>query len=274
MTSTKYEDAVKALESLFQFAITLSNNTQGRIVETRREEVASHLFTKICLHVSSILRLTPKSSYHDPQSKSEIWDYTSVAVLTRALMEAYYTFYYLVIDEIDESEIDFRFLLWDFHSENRRLEQLRLIGSKHPDLHELEKNAEALRNQLEQNPQFRSLEKDLKKKVLKGDVPLLLSNIKIAEKAGISRNYQKVTYIYLSSYIHSYPFAISQIAALKGDTEKILELNKPILGYCLGHLCFSIRDFIKVVPDQQVYLVESVKDLINEWEYIFGNIYK
>lgn len=273
MDLEKYQQAVNTLEDLFKFAFKLSKDTHGRRVDTRREEVASFIFTKICLHIYSILRLIPRSSYNKPDKDLEIWDNTSIAIIARALIEAYYTFYYLAVDEVDQNEIDWRFLLWDFHSANFRVEKLKLLGSTHPELPQLEKNVQDLKKAIEIHPNFNKLDKGIQKKILKGDAPASLSNIKIAEKAGINPNYHKATYDYLSSYIHTLPHSISQVSAIQ-DTDTVIDLIKPILDECIGYSCFAIRDFIKRFPDQQVYLVESIQKTISIWEYVLSNMGK
>jgi len=233
--------------------------------------VASFIFTKIGLHTHSILRLTPQSSYNTPDKELEIYDNTSIAVIARALIEAYYTFYYLTVDEIDQEEIDFRFLLWDFHSENRRLGKLRALGSNHPELTQLEKDVEKLRESIEKHAHFHKVDTRRHKKILKGDVPTLLTNTRIAEKAGINPNYHEATYNYLSSYIHTFPFSISQISSID-KTDQILDLIKVILDECTGYLCFAIRDFVTLFPDQNVYMVEAIQETIEIWEYVFKHM--
>lgn len=271
MNQNNYAETVETLENLFKFALKLSKDTHGRNVETRREEVASFIFAKIGLHTHSILRLTPRSSYNTPDKELEVWDNTSIAVIARALIEAYYTFYYMAVDEIDQDEIDFRFVLWDYHSENRRLGKLQAIGSKHPDLKQLEKDVEELKKAVERHFHLNKIDKSRHKKILKGDVPTLLTNKKIAEKAGIDPNYHEATYNYLSSYIHTFPFSVSQISSIE-NTDQILELINVILDECTGYLCFAIRDFVKLFPDQKVYMVESIQETIGIWEYVFRNM--
>lgn len=268
----KYLSSVKKLELVFQFCVRLSKETQGRIVENRKVEVASQIFTKILLHFSSLLKLVPKSKYSNSNPDLEIWDYTSIAILTRAIIDAYYVMYYLTIDDVDDDENDFRFLVWDYHSENRRLKQLELIGSSHSEIPEIRSDVENLKNEVQGNSLYSNLEKNFRKGVGRGEIPFLLTNLEIAKKAGISEHYHKATYMYLSSYIHTYPYSISQTSAIK-NTNQILELTKPLIDYCLGYICLCIRDFMKHVPDQKVYLVKELELEIDKWENIFRNLY-
>lgn len=271
MNQNDYSQTIETLENLFKFVFKLSNDTHGRSVETRREEVGSFIFTKIGLHAHSILRLTPQSSFNQPDKNLEIWDNTSIAVLARALIEAYYIFFYMAIEDISQEEMEFRFLLWDYHSENRRLKKLMAIGSKNQALELLAKNVDHLKRAVKDHQYFNMIDHRRHRKIIKGDVPILLTNKKIAEKAGIDPNYHEATYNLLSSYIHTFPFSISQISAIN-DTEQILELMEVVLNECIGYLCFAIRDFVILFPDQKVYMVQSIQQNIEIWEYVFKNM--
>ncbi len=272
MIDEKYLESVQNLETLFKFVVRLSNDTHGRQVETRRIEVASEIFTKICLHLSSMLKLIPKSSYFCPSKELVIWDYTSIVILVRAIIDAYYVMYYLTIDEVNSNEIDFRFLVWDYHSENRRLKLLELIGSKRKEIPEIKKNVEDLRSKVKSHPNFLKLEKNLLKGIARGEIPFVLTNTEIALKAGISEHYHKASYMYLSSYIHTFPYSISQTSAVE-NTDQIPMLLKPYIDQCYGYICLCIRDFVIHVPDQKVYIVKELQEKIEMWEEIFKELF-
>ncbi|OPX35026.1 hypothetical protein B1H10_02220 [candidate division KSB1 bacterium 4484_188] len=273
MDKSKYLKSLQDFEAIFKFAMKLSLDTHGRQVDTRREAVASYIFTKICLHANSILKLTPKSSYSHTKDKSNIWDYTSIAILSRAIMDAYYALFYLCIDKINNEEQEFRFLIWDYHSENRRLKQLRLIKSSNKEIPEIEKNVDELKELIKNNSEFKILDKNTRKGVIRGEIPFILKNHEIAERAGINKSYHQASYMFLSSYIHTFPFAISQTSAIE-DTDQILHFINVILDMCYGYLCLCVRDYIELVPDQKVYLVGALKEKIEMWEEIFKELFK
>ncbi len=78
MSDHKYLESIKEIENLFKFAMKMSVDTHGRPVEKRKEEVASQIFTKICLHLSSILRISPHSSFSKTTKDFEVWDYWKI----------------------------------------------------------------------------------------------------------------------------------------------------------------------------------------------------
>lgn len=246
----------------------LSIATEGRIVSTWREEYGSHIFGKICVTAIAILKLFPKSAFYLAKNNMEVWDISSVCILTRSLIDTFNVFYYLIIEQVDNDELEFRFLLWNLHSECERLEMLQLLKSTNPKLDEIKQHVENLKNELKNNKFYQKLDPKNQKKYSSGKIGIFLTNSQISKKAGINPNYYKAVYKYLSNYVHTYPFSISQIAKFDAKDAESLKLFEPVVGYCTGYLCLSIRDFVKMVPDQSKNLSAEIIKTIENWEYI------
>ena len=120
-----YLHRLNELESLCEVAINLSNLTQGREVDTWREEYASYIFSKVCLTTISILKLLPKSSLYTKINNFEVWDISSVCTLVRSLVKTFFVFYYVAIDEADEDELNFQYILWHYHEVCERIKMLK-----------------------------------------------------------------------------------------------------------------------------------------------------
>ncbi|HOH31496.1 MAG TPA: hypothetical protein PLC40_17605, partial [Candidatus Hydrogenedentes bacterium] len=105
-------------------------------------------------------------------------------------------------------------------------------------------------------------------RILNGKEPLLLTNTEICEKAGIAKRNYKPFYDYLSSYTHGYPISLEQILALS-DIEDVLALMSPFLHVSSGYVCFAIRDFIKLFPDQNVFVDTIIQRIITSFEENF-----
>lgn len=253
----KYLQSVKDLEQMVDTCINLSNNTHKREVSSWREEYGSYIFAKIVVHSIAILKMTPNSGLFEIPNNFKVWDISSLAVLLRALIETYNVFFYLIIDEVDETELEFRFLLWHLHSECERLRMLQSIGSTNPVIKNVEKDIEDFRTKLLNNDFFKRKNSKERSPYRKGEVGIALTNSQISEKAGISVNFYKSAYKFLSSYTHTFPFSIQQIAVFKADDEESLNLINTIVETASGYLSFSIRDFVKIFPDQK----ETIKDV-------------
>lgn len=211
---TKYLKQLSEFESLVAVALKISEDVHGIKVNTWREQYGTYIFAKICFHILAIERLLPKSKYHIVTKSFEVWDISSCAVLARAFIETYYIQYYLIIDEIDNTELDFRFSLWNFHSEKERLKMLNLIDSKSPEMKDIKDSVDGFLTEIKNNKYYQKQETRIKRDVRKGRMAFTLTKSQISEKSGILPNYYKNAYKYLSSYAHTYPFSISQLASL------------------------------------------------------------
>lgn len=271
MKNDKYLQDLRTLETLCQTAMNLSITTDERVVSSWREEYASYIFTKICVTTIAVLKLLPKSAYYVVTNNIEIWDISSVCTLARSLIDTYNIFHYLIIEEVDEDELKFRFALWKLHSKCERLKMLELIKSTSHELNKLKEDIKLLKKELMGTKFYQRLDFQKCKKLKDfrlGKKSIFLTNSQICKKAGISPDYYNAAYKYLSNYVHTYPFSISQIAAFKAGDTKSLALLEGAINYCTGYLCLAIRDFVKVFPDQLSNLASDIIKIIKNWEYI------
>lgn len=260
----KYLNSVQDLERLIATCITLSNNTHKREVDSWRKEYGSYIFAKMCVHTIGIQKLVPESSLFNIPNNFKVWDISSLSVLIRSLIEAYHVFYYLIIDEIDEKELEFRFLLWHLHSECERKRMLNAIGSTNPQIKKVEKDIEDYKTKLLKNDFYISRNHDERRSYRRGEIGIALSNLQISQRAGISENYYRATYKYLSSFVHTLPFSIQQIAEFKAGEDESLGLIKSLAETTSGYLSFAIRDFVELFPDQKI-VTKEVDDLVSLW---------
>lgn len=267
-----YLKTIKEYGQLSNKCIELSSNTNNREVKTWREEYGSHIFAKLTMHSIAISKLLPNTKLYEIPSNFKIWDISSLAVIVRALIETYNVFYYLIIEEVDESEKEFRYLIWHLHSESERLKMLKSIGSKNPAISEIENEIRQFREKLLENEYYIAKTNSKQKaKLRKGEIGFDKTSTQISESAGISKNYFRAVYKNLSSHTHTYPFSIKQISVFRaGDTES-LELLKSYANTSSGYLSLAIRDFVKIFPDQELN-INDVKNMIDLWSHVFKNI--
>lgn len=268
----KYLQSIADLKHVTDVAVKLSIETHGRTVESWRKQYGSYIFTKLCLHALALLKLKPEAGAPRTGDTRQIWDITSVAVIARAIMDSYYVFFYVAIDTCNESELEFRYRLWNYHGEKQRLDMLKLLKSTNPDVVQLEKEVDALRATLVNSSFYESLTSDMQRQVRKGKKGILLSNSQLSERANIDPHYYKATFNFLSQYVHAYPFAATQLVKFRADDEDSLGIVKSIIDSSIGYLSHAIRDFIKLIPDQAPKVDQKTKSLIGQWEHTFRNI--
>lgn len=228
-------------------AARLSVATSGRTVSEWSHEYASYIFAKICAHALSALSLAPTGLSPAQPGATEIWDLPSLCAIVRALIDAYYAMHYIAVDQVSSEERSFREALWTFQGEHKRLVLLRLIKSKSPELPKLQGEVDRLRTVVTQHSFFACLSLEKQKKARKGDLPLHLSNSELSIHAGIQPDYYKAAYRFLSSYVHTYPFSVSQLAQLRAGSSESLHLVSTILHYCLALLVCCCARFLYLV---------------------------
>ena len=265
MDDKEYRESIIKLENLCQMAISLSNATFGRSVPSWREQIGSIIFGKICLTSIAILKLLPQSKFYTPTNSTIIWDVSSVCALSRALIDNFNVFHYLIIDQIDEKELEFRYTLWKLHSESERLRMLELIKSKSP-MDAIKKNIDDLKAEVKGNSFYQSLSEKQKVKYLSGKEGIFLKGGQISERAGINPDYYKAAFKYLSNYTHTYAFSISQIALFRAGDSGTLSVLNAVLGYCTVYLSFAINCYTKIFPDVRSSLPHEIVEMINNSE--------
>jgi len=270
-TRQDYQNTIDDFQHITNLVVKLSIETNGREVNSWREEYASYIFAKICMHAISLLKLRfkfPKST----TNIASVWDISSIAVLIRSIIDSYYVFYYLLIDKCNKAELEFRRDLWDYHGEYQRSDMLKRIKSKNPKLKEIEKYRDTLKAKIVNSSFYKSIPRiDLQRDIRKGKVAILLSNSKLSERAGINPDYYKANFNFLSAYIHGHPFAFTQLKLFRANDNESLSFVTNRFQVCTGYVCHAVRDFVKLFPDQIVNLDARSKRLVDYWECVFRN---
>ena len=156
----------------------------------------------------SIKRLLPQE-IGNPNNLD--WDYSSIASLTRNLLEAHLYLFYFGIENISESEWLMRKWLIDLHDGTARV---RLYGD---DI--LKNNAETtlkwLKDRLDGHPMFSKLPERQRLHFLSGRHPCFLNHDEIIERMEQDRAQFRAIYERLSSEAHSLPLAFHRM--ISGD---------------------------------------------------------
>lgn len=269
----KYLETIHDLEYITGVAWNMSVDTHEREVNNWRLEYCSYIFGKLCLHAQAILQLKPELEIKERYAIST-WDISSIAVLIRALIETYYVFFYLGIDNVGDEELEFRYRLWKYHGEKERLDMLRIMKSTNPVVSQLTKDVEILKDSVITHMFYQSLElseSSIKKKIRRGEMGILHKNPELSKRAGIDPDYYNSQYKYLSAYAHATPYAYSQLNKFRGGEDESLAIIKTLLDVCTAYICHAVRDFVKIMPDQEKFVDERGKNLIEDWEYILSN---
>jgi chemotaxis regulatin CheY-phosphate phosphatase CheZ len=127
LLSNKLKESIVLATTLSELLLTnqISLCTSPSIIDPLRVP----LYRRILLISEAISKLLPVSN-------AENFSFTSIASLTRVLVESYRPFYYLTIENIKEEERDFRYLLFEVYLLIERRNMIEAIrnGNPHPDL--------------------------------------------------------------------------------------------------------------------------------------------
>jgi len=268
----KYLSTLDDLEHITGTAMTLSLETQNREVDSRRKQYCSYIFGKLIMHAIAVLLVRPNIERQLDKYESDLWDISSLATLTRAIVDSYYVFFYLGLDQASEDELEFRFHLWDYHGEKQRFDMLKKLKSLDPSMGKLENEVGDLKNKVIQNTFYQSLDPTKQRKIKKGEIAILYSNSELSDRLGINSDYYKAIYNDLSAYIHGYPYALTQLAVFRSNDDESLHVINTTLKVCVGYVSLAVRDFLEIMPDQDNNVDERAKDLIETWDYVFKNI--
>jgi len=216
----------------------------------------------------TLLRLIPSSSSFSSAGQWAVWDLTSIASLCRNLIEDYYVLCYLINAPANEGEREFIQALWKYHEQHNREKMLSTGVSNSIHLPNVSDELNTRLQTLKITTKFQSLPEKHRNNLIKGKSFKLESAIELSKKAGISECYYRTEYKYCSNFSHCSPFAIFQLDQFKAGSEKALELLEPLIFSASAFSAISIRDFIKIMPDQNHELSDALHDKIKLYEEV------
>lgn len=268
---TAQDNDYKDLLLLIEHLLLMGNSMKGktipkeeriRFVEPLGKKTLAHIISAVSLYNGTKFILSDKSYTHSV-------DFSSIAVLTRAAIESYLTFNYVMTNPEDKEEKEFRFYCWDLAGFIER-ENYPASNDKAIKLKASEKELKNKRiKDLENNKVFQNLSAGHKKLVLKGNWRIGKSWTDLSAHAAIPKETFKHIYSYLCSYSHSGRLSIIQIEQTKGlENEK--QFGKVFQSINLIILARLIVDYVYLLPDCKATF-ESNKDVMDK-VYIWNKI--
>lgn len=242
MVEDQYEESLGGLRQLVEFAHAISSTLQDKSTTSSQKYYASIALSKIVSHGITLLRILPAELSLSASSGAERWDISSIACVVRAIIETNDALAY-VCDSSESGEMTLlRIHVWELHDKERRLKVLRAIGSSAPEVQEIERFAEELRKKIQASETFSSLHKSNHVRIAKGNSPDFLVPLeKRCERAGISYQYYLSARIFLSSYVHSHPFALHQLIEFRAGNANSLRLISLPVRYANAFLAKAIE---------------------------------
>jgi hypothetical protein len=225
--SLDYLESIGELEHLSGFAsdFLAKHGCSARKPYLERQGYA--LLERLSAEVHSLLGLIPGSKRF-PKDAPEACDFPSFAVLARQILEDSVTFLYLVESGLLADQLEFRQLVWEYHSATEKSKIASLYGyvtdsvyPKGSPMPLLKKAAEEkiplLKKRIEEHHRNAALPKYLREKVGKGKENLVAKTAEILTRLNIPAYFYDAPYTHLSNFVHASEFSLTQV----------FELSKP-----------------------------------------------
>lgn len=210
-----YKKQLKTFDKLITKAVQVSEKSGG-IDTTAAGIEATKIYTRLTLSAITICSILPHSNIGD----YDLWDYPSVAILTRAFIETTHRYLYLSELDIPDDEKEFRILL-HFYRMNFEKYRLGKDGSRDKDyLEEFEKKLPQSKEKLIKNPIFETLSDYMQKKIKDGYADMHFSDECISKRFELSIMEYKAYYRILSNHSHGAPMSTTTQSNTRGRGEE------------------------------------------------------
>ena len=186
----------------------------------------------------AINRLLPQEG--EESSNNHSWDFGAIGTLARSFIEAFHSFFYLGIDEIEDDEWNLRINVFNLHDCTRREKLFRLIGDTNQE-RKFKKIKHELLSEIKSNKKYLLLNRDLQKKIRKAQTAFLLNRQEIEQRIDIENDSIDWIYLFLSNQTHSFPMSFYRTESEQRGSGVENEIDKQYISYCLD----LIEDYLK-----------------------------
>lgn len=205
-----YPDALRQYELLIPHLVRVSDRSSGVYTSTLGIE-GTKIYTRLVLSAMTIGSILPGNQVNH----SQLWDFPSVAVLARSLVEATHRYLYLIEPRLSSEEADFRQKL---HFYRINCEKYRLYSEKqdHEILKSFEENLPKAKAEITASSVYRDLDKNMARKVRSGNADMHLTDTEVAKLTGLIDEHFGFYYRLLSIQAHASPMATNSQSNNRG----------------------------------------------------------
>lgn len=266
MTPQRYLEILDEYDLILAHAHGMSDRLTGRTVVEKHLSYAETIFTKLLCHAISLRKLSPTLR---PFSGSELWDISSCCAVARTLIEAFDALAYVSLHPVSALEREFRLLIWELHDKEHRLHMLEEIGASGLDVDAIRSDTKILRNLAVAHTFFNELSNDVKKMIVAGKAPAYLRSKKERNVAGgINHNYYNSVTMFLSQYVHTLPFALSQLELSHAGDPGALQVMAMPLQYSMSFLAKTVVGIASLWPHAEPEMSADLRRVVDSWFFL------
>jgi len=256
----KYQEELNSLGMLFEYSRQLMLNIKEEQERVQTEwNIGQSCFAFIaCFEaVGNTLSMLPGSHI---RSQFENTSFTVLSSNARIVFEGMLIVAYL-LSEMTEEESEFRFKVWQYHAEKKRLIIARRFDSTSERLPKLEEDVEREAEEIRNHPQYGRLEKKTSGDIIRGATDKALSKSEIEALVGFEPGYLTSTYKFLSQYSHITSYATNQINEYGIDPTAIPTGLAVVLRMMIYSYSYVIKRLVDVLEVENV--PEEVRNTID-----------
>lgn len=184
---------------------------------------STYVFARLCNHAIAMISAVPRSRW--VRADFEQWDFGVAAGHSRAIIEGYLLFLYIIEPPESREEWSARLNVMYLNDCMRRIKMLTNIGAD-AETGGLKEHAEELKGKLDSNPWFQALAASVKKRCLSGDNLTIPTRDEMLVRAGWEKQTFYAYWDLLSQYAHVLPVSFIRMVpggrgtGLENDTDK------------------------------------------------------
>jgi hypothetical protein len=265
----RYRKAFNEFSSLVDFGYRFIESLVGQQPKSDRHSYAHTIFMKLVCHGLTLRDLSPSPS---APATRKLWDVSSNYAIARTLVETYESLAYVALEPVVPAETEFRLLLWKVHSEERRVEMLRLIGSNHPEIPQLKEELDEHRARLIDHPFFATVFGDFQKNVKASKTPPFHKSTR--DRCGavnVDYDYYRALQMQLSQHVHTFPLSVHQLFNFRTDDPECLRLMSMPLNYSSAFVSKALTGMRDLFAPDTPKFPSELENVIAVWEGILSH---
>ncbi len=246
---------------LLDLTYQVAQSLEGKQAPDHILRDCNELGAKLFFHATTIYWLSQGTKAPVPEPDgSFFYDFASVTVVTRTLLETYLSMFELFFESVTDDEREFRHALWLLSGFVIREDYVPFDPSFRNRIAKSQQDITKMRTRIRNTLTFASLTEKQKRQVLKGN----RSPKKFEERvkaAGFGPDIIRQMYSYFSGYIHSDGLSATQI--IQAETkEQQLEYIQGCMNIAMIIMSKMILEYKKLFPSAEAWCIAKPKAFI------------
>lgn len=186
------------------------------------------------------------------------WDWPTLAAVTRNILEAYLSFYYIAVEPVSADESDLRHSVFWYHDNTEKYKLYKAWGADPSVLDPFENNLPKARQRLVDHNWFGQLTKTQQQRVVSGANACYLTRDEILKRLPFTTSEVAGFYRFLSANVHAAPFSWMRGGNERGRGEE----NTAERGYMALAIAFARKFIAASVIDMCNLFPANVRDKV------------